>query len=178
MASTTASRRYAKGLIQLAVETNRLAAVLSDMQFISETFKAVPELDRILASPVINDEKKKSIIDEVFSGVQSDLTKNLFLVLSEKKRLSLLEGVSNWFIQLYKSQQGILDILVTTAFEMESSQFDALVAAFSKSTGKKIQASIATNPQLIGGITVQYNDTVIDGSVRNKLQRITEIMHV
>lgn len=178
MASNTAARRYAKGLLQYALEHRILAEVLTDMQFVADTFFTSPELKRVLSSPVINDSRKKSVIDEVFAGVKADVVRNLFNLLSEKRRFDLLADVARVFVELYKAHVGILDITITTAFDLNQSQIDNVVSVLSKTTGKKIVATVTKDPSLLGGISVQYHDTVIDGSVRNKLQRMTDLMHV
>lgn len=178
MASVIAARRYAKGLLQLGKEAKSLDVLLADMQFIRSTFESSMSFHKMLQSPVIRDEKKLSIVLEVFKGKVSETTERLIEVLSEKSRIGLLFHISKAFETLYNVHAGILEISISTAFDLDAKQVDQLVNSMAKSTGKKIKASVIADKKLIGGVSIKYNDTVIDGSVRNKLEQMTSLLHV
>lgn len=176
--STTAAKRYAKGLHQLVIERDEVDSLLTDMQMIRSTMDGAPSLRKVLVSPVIRDEKKKEIIIEVFSGKITDLTIKLIDILSEKSRLGLLYGISAAFESLYNAHAGILEITINTAFELNSDQIKQIVQVIETSTGKIIKHSVKVDKNLIGGVTIKYGDTVIDGSVKNKLEQLTELLQV
>lgn len=178
MASVTAANRYAKGMLQLAIESGKLDRILADMQLIRTTIEATSEVQRVLNSPVVSDEKKKVIVSEIFGNHVSESTARLLDILSSKSRFGLLYSISKAFEALYNQHAGIMEITISTAFDLDQKQIDAIVASISKSTGKKIQYSVKTDKSLIGGVAIKYNDTVIDGSVKNKLEQLTGIMQV
>jgi F-type H+-transporting ATPase subunit delta len=73
---------------------------------------------------------------------------------------------------------GILEIKIITAFDLDKTQLDKIVKAISTSTGKIIKHTVQVDKNLIGGLAIKYGDTVIDGSVRNKLEQLTGLLHV
>jgi F-type H+-transporting ATPase subunit delta len=176
--SSTAAKRYAKGLLQLVIERNEVDSLLTDMQMIRSTMDGSPSLRKILVSPVIRDEKKKGIILEVFSRNISELTTKLIDILADKSRLGLLYGITIAFETLYNDYAGILEITINTAFELNSDQIKQIVQAIETSTGKIIKHTVKVNRNLIGGVTIKYGDTVVDGSVKNKLEQLSELLQV
>jgi F-type H+-transporting ATPase subunit delta len=176
--SITASKRYAKGLLQLVIERNEVDSMLRDMQMIRSTLESSPNLRKALVSPVIRDEKKRDIIIEVFGGKITDLTAKLIDILSDKSRLGLLYSITTSFEKLYNIHAGILEISINTAFELDSNQINQIVKVIGTSTGKEIKHTVKLDKDLIGGVAIKYGDTVVDGSVKNKLEQLTELLQV
>ncbi|MCC5926311.1 MAG: ATP synthase F1 subunit delta [Bacteroidetes bacterium] len=174
MTSGIAAKRYAKGLLQLAIEQNTVNEQLKDMQFIRSTFKDSKGLQIALSSPVIKDSKKQEIVEQIFSAHVSALTNRLIEVMSRKGRLDLLNATTVNFENLHNEYAGILEVTLTTAFELEKSQVDSVIAEFSKVVGLKIKSNVIVDKSLIGGLTLKYRDTVVDGSVRNKLEQLSQ----
>jgi len=81
MISGIASRRYAKGLLQLAIDNDTLKEQLADMQLITSVFNGSRELQLALVSPVIKDSKKKTIVSEIFAKKVSETTNRLIDIL-------------------------------------------------------------------------------------------------
>ncbi|HAC15507.1 MAG TPA: hypothetical protein DCE78_06125 [Bacteroidetes bacterium] len=178
MSSTTAAKRYAKGLLQVGVESKQLDRILSDMLFIKSAMESEPKLDKVLNSPIVNDSKKKAILTELITGSVSETTIRLVDILAEKQRFGLLKRISTSFEKLYNVHAGILEIKIMTAFDLDKTQLDQIVKAISTSTGKTIKHTVQVDKNLIGGLAIKYGDTVIDGSVRNKLEQLTGLLHV
>lgn len=176
MVSTTASRRYAKGLLQIAIETNQLDAILSDMQFIRATFEQNRALQNAMVSPIVKDDVKKSIISEIFGSGVSDTTTKLIVLLSSKSRLDLLSNIAVIFEKIYNVHAGIIDITITSAYDLDKKQINAVTDIFSQSLGLIVKPTIKTDKRLIGGLTVKYHDTVVDGSVKNKLEQLSNTL--
>lgn len=178
MSSVTAAKRYANGLLQVSLETGKLEAIRSDMQYIRDAVNSEPMLLRILKSPIVSEDKKNSIIQEVLKGKVTDTTLKLVDILAKKNRFGLLYTVATSFQDVYNQHKGILEITISTAYELEEKQVQSMVKAMEKTTGKTIQHTIKTDKTLIGGVAIKYGDTVIDGSVRNKLERLTDLLQV
>src|SRR5690554_7974430 len=100
MASSTAAKRYAKGLLQVGIETKQLDQILSDMLFIKSAMDSEPMLDKVLNSPIVNDAKTKAIITQLISGSVSETTIRLVDILAENQRFGLLKWISTSFITL------------------------------------------------------------------------------
>lgn len=178
MSSVTAAKRYANGLLQVGLESGQLEAMRSDMQYIRDAVESEPMLQKILKSPIVKEDKKNAIVQEVLKGKVTDVTLKLVDILAIKNRFGLLYLVAKSFQEVYNQHAGILEITISTAYELEKKQVESMVKAMEKATGKSIHYTIKTDRSLIGGVAIKYGDTVIDGSVRNKLERLTDLLQV
>lgn len=167
-----AARRYAKALLQSALEQNMLGVVKEDIQFINETLEDSNELKVFLKSPIIKSEDKQKALSSIFKKHISKETMSLLQLLSEKRRENLLKDICAGFIQLYNEHQGIIRVEVVSAYELDSRQKKALEEELVEKTGKKIQMDVTVNNNLIGGLIVKIGDTVIDGSVKHKIRML------
>lgn len=169
-----AAGRYASALLNIALEKDSLKSVYEDMLFLQETIGNSRDLQLFLKSPLIKKAVKINALDEIFGNKISDLTKNLLHLLSDKSREKLLYDITRAFVVLHKAHHGIIDIDVESAFELDKSQIDDLKAKLEKSTGKTVEMNVSVNEELIGGLKVRIDDTVIDGSVKHKLSQLKE----
>ncbi len=167
----TIVRPYAVAAFRLAKEKKALtkwsemlsfaAAVAADEQmkaFIDDPKVTAAELEKMFLT--ICDKK----LDE--SGV------NLIKLLGEYGRLALLPEVALAFEELKAEDEGVLEAEITAAAKPTDSAIKALVKRLEGKFGKKIEASVKVDPELIGGIKIVIGDTVIDASVRGQLQEL------
>lgn len=169
-----AAGRYASALLKTALEKDILDTVYGDMLLLQETIDNSRDLQFFLKSPLIKKAVKISAMDEIFGDKISDLTKNLLHLLSEKSREKLLHDITRAFVALHKAHHGIIDIDVESAFELNEDQVDELKSKLEKSTGKTVDLHVSVNEELMGGLKVRIDDTVIDGSVKHKLSQLKE----
>lgn len=167
-----AARRYAKALLQSALEQDILDDVEKDIQFILNTVQDSRELVVFLKSPIIKTEDKQDVLSKIFDEHITGETKGLLRLLSEKNREGLLEDICKGFVNLYNQHKGIIQVEVTTAYELSSSQTDDLRKALASSTGKKVEMNVTVDSDIIGGIIVRIDDTVTDGSVKHKIRKL------
>jgi F-type H+-transporting ATPase subunit delta len=177
MLSSKASRRYATALLKQSVEENNLDETVADVEMIDKTFSGSKELELVLGNPVIKKDKKLAILSELFKSAVGKLTWRFILMLSDKDRLALLPGIVSDFSRQYNLHAGILDIQVSSAYELDDKQKRNLVSALEDSTGKKIKPTYIQNPDLRGGLVVRIGDTVIDGSVKHKLEQLQNTLY-
>jgi F-type H+-transporting ATPase subunit delta len=150
-----------KALTQWSEMLNFAAAVASDEQmkiYIDDPKVTKDELEKMVLS--VCDKK----LDE--SGV------NLIKVLGEYGRLALLPEVAKAFEELKAEDEGVLEAEITAAAKPSETAIKALVQRLEAKFGKKIEASVKIDPELIGGIKIVIGDTVIDASVRGQLQEL------
>ncbi len=176
MASLTASRRYAKAVLQLADEGKQADRILSDMQGVRSTIEASSELRALLTSPIVKPDVKITILKEVFKA-SSELVIRLIDLLGERQRLNLLPLIAKNYESQYNDANGIADVVLTSATALDSDQNKAVQKAMELKTGKKIRIQSKVDASLIGGITVQMGDTMYDGSVRHSLEKLEMLLH-
>ena len=169
MSEIRAGSRYATAILGVAMETNSLDAVYRDFQSLEKILAGSPEFRVFLKSPVVNTEKKKKVLGEIFKGTVSELTLKFILFLSSKGREGLLPEIVRQFYRLRDDRLGILDVKARTAVPMTKAQEEELIGKLEKATKKKIRLNTLIDAALKGGFTVQHEDTVWDASVRRQL---------
>ncbi len=169
-----AAGRYARAILDIAVETDSLEKEKQDMQFINHTIESSRDLKLFLQSPLIKKAVKINVLKEIFEGKVQQSTMNLMILLAEKSREKLLLDITKAFMSLYKKHHGIIDVDVETAFELDQNQKEKLVQVLESATGKKVQMEIQLREELMGGLTVRIDDTIINGSVKYKLSQLKE----
>jgi len=167
-----AARRYAKALLQSALELDKLGKVKNDIRFIYETVEDSNDLRVFLKSPIIKSEDKLKALSSIFGKHISKETMDLLRLLSEKRRENLLKDICTGFLQLYNEHQGIIQVDVVSAFELDTKQKKVLEDELVEKTGKKVEMDVTVNSNLIGGLVVKIGDTVIDGSVKHKIRML------
>lgn len=177
MMSSKAARRYASALLGFAIETQKLKTVLKDIEFIRETVEQSKELSIFLKSPVIRDDKKKNVLSEIFKKQVSNETWKFFELLSEKSRLELLPSITNAFIEAYNIHAGIIEVEVLYAEVPDEKQLSNITTALEAKTGKSVKLITSLKNDLIGGLVIKLDDTVVDGSVKNKLQQLENMFY-
>jgi F-type H+-transporting ATPase subunit delta len=169
-----AARRYASALLVTAIEQDILEEVKDDMLLIKQTVSDSSELRLFLRSPIIKKEFKKAALDEIFENKIQKLTSDLISILSQKGRENILMGITQSFGELYNGHHNIIEVDVRTAFELNKDQKSSLHKELESVTGKTVLMHIEKNEDLIGGLTVRIDDTVIDGSAKYKLNQLKE----
>lgn len=172
MIVTKVAKRYASALFQEAKSRDVLDAVAGDVRSIRETVSGSRDLFLFLKSQIISRDLKKQALSDLFDEDLNDVTRQFLKLILEKRREGHLYGIVNAFEQIYKKEQGIVDVEVFIVQKPDTNQSDRLLKALENRTGKKVNLIFNEDPALKGGITVRLNDTVIDGSVKHKLQQL------
>jgi len=174
MPITKAARRYATALLELAKERDELESILEDMEFIYNTLEDSRELVVFLKSPIIKFDDKISVLDELFSSEIQEATKLFMKLLAKKERVNLLDQISEAFIEKYKQLAGIITIEVYVAHELSEEQRNELHKTLEEKTQKTVELNITQDESLKGGMAIRIDDTVIDGTVKHKLEELEE----
>jgi F-type H+-transporting ATPase subunit delta len=139
-----------------------------------------------LASAVANDEQMRTYINDpkvVSSDLEAAFLKvmgdklnengqNLIKILVEYGRLSILPAITTAFEELKAADEGTLDAQIIAAAKPSAAETKDLVKRLEAKFGKKIEASVSVDPEIIGGIKIIVGDTVIDASVKGQLQNL------
>ncbi len=176
MANIRIAKRYAKALIEIAEEMDKLDKITKDVQFIDSLIKDSRELQLFLKSPIIKEEKKKEVLKEIFSDSRVDpITLKFILLLVEKKREDLLHDIVKTYRQLYDEKMGIVTAEITTAVEISGSEKKKIEKKILELTGaNEVNPIYKIDPSIIGGVIIRIGDTVYDASIRRKIQLLRE----
>ena len=166
--------RYAKALLDLAVERSQLEAAYADMGYLNRVLKASPDLVNMLRSPVVPGDKKQSVIDAITKGSIGELTAAFTRLLVTKSRESVLPEIITAFIKQYKAYKGIHIVKLTTAMPVSDAVKNAIVAQVKKTSKlETIELEEKIDPSIIGGFVLQAGDQLIDASISYDLKAIS-----
>ena len=167
--------RYAKSIIGLAIETNQLEKVYTDMLWLQSVCKTNRDFVNVLRSPIINAETKKKIIGAVMGERVSDLTTKFMTLLFTKGREIFLPEIISAFIQSYKQHKDIKTIRLTTATPVGDNIKQAIITQVKKSAGfKNVELEEQADPDVIGGFVLQIGDQLIDASIAYDLREVAK----
>lgn len=165
-----AAKRYAKAILNYALEQQKEAQVHDDMVLIATTIKESADLQVLLGSPVIKSDVKKAGLIAVFGSKVSDLSVSLINLLIDNKRLAILEDVAKQYSLIYDELKGIEVAEVTTATPLTDALNKKVLAKVKELTDKEATLKNVVNPEILGGFILRIGDVQYDASIANKLQ--------
>lgn len=172
MSKDAVAKRYATALFELTKEQNQLEQVEIELRAIKKAMKENPELISLLKSPKFSAEKKKGIINEIFSSATT-LVVNTIMLLSDRHRVNEITDVVDEYIELANVNRGIAEATVYSTRPLTANESAAISSAFAQKVGRvslNIENIIDTN--LLGGVKVRIGNKIFDGSLRGKLDRL------
>ncbi len=172
MSEKTIAYRYAKPLMELALEKSLVDDVNRDMELLRKTCEENDQLRAILRNPIIRGYKKLSILRALFQNRVNQATMSMFEILAKHSREEILYEISQGFTTLYNEYKGIQEVTLTTTVAISESLKAELTAKLAQQLNKTIILQEKVNPELIGGFILEIGNSQIDNSVRAGLQRL------
>jgi F-type H+-transporting ATPase subunit delta len=166
--------RYAKSLLDIAVEKNSVEAVLQDMQLLNRICDSSREFAVMLSSPVIHGDKKLAVINEVLKGHNiNELTYAFMKLLVTKGREANMAEVAAAFITQYNTLRNIKIVKLTTAVPMPAALKESITNKVASLMPKDtVNLTTSVDEQLIGGFVLEMDDKLFDASVRKSLNEV------
>ncbi|MAT55733.1 MAG: ATP synthase F1 subunit delta [Bacteroidetes bacterium] len=173
MSAQRIASRYARSLIEVAQEKGKLERVLEDIKAFDALSK-VRDFYLLLKSPVIKADKKKKILEAILGGKFDDLTMQFINILLRKGREAYLSEIANEFIQEYKRLKNITTVKVTSAVKLDEKALNLIRQKLAESAISKGEIELVTkvNPNLIGGLLIEFDGKQYDSSVARKLNEL------
>ena len=173
---STLARPYAKAAFEYALEQGKTAewsTMLSQAAAVSEQEKVA----ELLSSPAETAAHLAAVFCELNGDTLDEGGRNFVSILAQNKRLPLLPQISEQFDTLLAQQQQIVEVELTSAFDLDDTQRDEIASKLKQSLSKNINITTTIDQDLIGGVIIRAGDLVIDGSVRGKLAKLAEAMN-
>lgn len=178
MSETRAALRYAKAVMELSLEKQKVQVIEGDMRSVLAVLEENKSLVDVLTSPVLKTTDKLSVLKEIFSSADS-LTIELFGLLGENKRVGLLAEVANQFVRLYEKMQGQDVAQVTTAVPLTPELEVKILNQLKQITGKEVTLVNQVEPSLIGGFILRVGDLEYNASVSGTLANLKrDLIHI
>lgn len=174
MIEGTLARRYTKALFQLAREAGREEAVGQELeQFYSAYSRS--DLQPVLTNPAFGVDTRKKILTQVTRAQDlSDLMVKFLSLLLERARLGYLTGIVNCYRRLLNEVKGRVDAKVVSASALDPALAERVRAELHGLSGKEVVLQQEVDPSLLGGLLVELQGKVYDGSVRTQLENMKQ----
>jgi F-type H+-transporting ATPase subunit delta len=169
----TIARPYANAVFDVAKRKNAIDA-WSRQLAVTASVAADPAVNEVIESPAVTSVQKANTIARVCGDDLSSEGKQFLQVLAANKRLHLLAEISAQFDALRAREEATLEVEVISAYALNDIEQQRLVEALSRRFAKEIQLTSRVDESLLGGAIIRAGDTVIDGSVRGKLNKLGE----
>jgi F-type H+-transporting ATPase subunit delta len=171
MLQVGAGRRYAEAAFQLAERDGKVDAWQRDLALAAGLARD-QRVARAVDSPAVPFGDRRRAVEQMLGDQVSPQARNLVLLLAKRGRFAILPEVSAEYDALVRESRGIVAATVTTPAPLSAQELAQVTAKVEQLAGTKAELTLATDPTLLGGLTIRIGDRLIDASVRGRLQRL------
>lgn len=164
--------RYAKAILNLAKESGNETLVNDNMKLIVETIAGSSDLETMLKSPVIKAADKRKVLVALFGDKIDNISKGLFNLLEENKRMVMLEPIAKQYSIIYDYHKSMQVAKVTTAVALTKELEDKIQAKIVELTGNSASIENIVNPNILGGFILRVGDVQYDASISNQFNEL------
>jgi F-type H+-transporting ATPase subunit delta len=165
---------YAQGIFDIAKAEGSVDKVENELFQFSQVFEGNEQLREKLTDQSLPVEKRQAIVEDLLDQKASPLTVNLISFLVGAGRARELPEIVNRLVERAAAERQREVAEVRTAIMLDEEQRRRLTAALEKATGKQIELKVIQDPSVLGGVVARVGDTVIDGTVRRRLDQLRE----
>ena len=175
--STETSERYSRALFEVSKEGEELEKIEADIKKFQSLHDSSVELKNFIENPTNTIEVQNKILNLLSEKLYfSKNLKNFFLLLIKKRRIFFVKKILDSFLRLCSKKRGEIKAELISAKELTDNEINSIKEELSKNFSSKIKLNYKNDPSLIGGLIVQVGSTMVDTSIKNKLQQIENRM--
>ena len=172
MASEEVVRGYAEALFRIVQAEGELDRVEDELFRFGKLLDSEHELKQALSDQNIDRAQRVKVLDDLLADKVSPHTLSLLTFVVEQGRARQLPQILDQLTELAAEARQSVVAEVRTAVPLDDGQRRQMAEALSQATGKKVEVKALVDPTLIGGVVAKVGDTVIDGSVRRRLEQL------
>ena len=171
--SITSAERYSLALFELSEENNLLSEIENQSSSVLNLIKKSEDFSSLIKDPTTNQEDLSKVINKIAENNKfENLFKNFLNFLIQKRRFFFIERILKSFIEICSRKRGELKAELKSAKELSSNEITKITEELTKNFNSKIKLNYKHDESLIGGLVVQVGSTMVDTSIKNKLQQI------
>ena len=175
--TSEAARRYATALFDMAKESDTLAEIQTSFEGFAKTISDSEDLSRLIASPLFAREDKAKALKEIAQKADlPDLLTRFLGVVATNGRASDIPATQAAFDTLYAKERGVQRAVARTAKPMDEAQRARIEGIIAKAAGGEVELTTEVDADLVGGIQLRIGSTLIDASLKAKLERLNTAM--
>jgi F-type H+-transporting ATPase subunit delta len=163
---------YARALFSVAAAEGSISEVEDELFRFSRLLEANDELRSTLTDPQIQVSRRQQIVEDILGGKANPITVSLVSMVVGTGRSGDLSAIIAELVRLSAAEANKEVAEVRSAIELTADQRERLAVALGQATGKQVEIKVIVDPSVLGGIVAQVGDTVIDGSVRTRLEQL------
>lgn len=172
----TAARRYADATFGVALAADALDRWRDDLALAAGTL-ALPEVAPLVDNPAVPLAKRQALVAELLGTRLSAPALRLVARLVERGRVGILPRVADEYVRLLNTHRGVVMAVVTSAVPLTERETAAIRDRVAAAAGAAVELRAEVDPSLIGGLTVQVRDRLLDASIRGRLERLRTQLH-
>ena len=165
------ARTYARALFDTAKEHGKLDEIREELDSFVATIREVPELQNLIRNPELDPPAKAEALAAVLQGAD-EILRNFARLVAQKGRAPMLEEIAREYGVLVAAEEHILNVELTTAFELSDGEANAIIEQIEEASGQRVEAERTVDPDLIGGVVLKVGSLEVDSSVRGRLERL------
>ena len=171
-----AAVNYGQALYDLAKEEGLDAAILQQLEVLTDSFAQEPDFLRLLAAPNLSKTERCGILDSSFQGKVEPYLLNFMKILTEKGYIRQFPDCCKAYRRAYNTDHGIVCVRAVSAVALTDEQKQKLTAKLETITGKTIALENRLDPAVLGGIRLDYDGVQVDGTVKSRLDSIGKLL--
>ena len=169
------SARYAKALLDLAIEEGVVDEAAADIKGMSGALRDNPDFRRFLASPLIDMENKLAPVEKLMAGA-SAIGRKFVLLLVRKGRISIIDEIAYDYGRMAEEVLGRGTARLETASPLNEEQVETIKRQLERITNKKIKVDTVINKGLLSGVRARVGDRIFDGSLLTKIEGMRKVL--
>ena len=167
--------RYAQALFDIGVETGKLKTIVDEISSFADAYVSSPELRAAVGNPLISLSNRDGLLRELSNRMGlGDVSRSTIRLLASRNRLMALPAIARTLRRMNDDKDGVVRAVVVSAKVLSESYAQRLRGALEQMTGKRVLLTREVDPSLIAGVVTRVGDTVIDGSLRARLNELRD----
>ncbi len=175
--SNTSAQRYSLALYELSKESNSLDIIETHSSAILALVNSSKDFNYLIKDPTVNQDDLIAIITKISETYNvNGLLKNFMIFLVKKKRFFYVEKILKSFIETCSEKRGEIKAEIHSSKKLSNDEIDKITDNLAKNFSSKMKLNYKYDKSLIGGLIVKIGSTMVDTSIKNKLQQIENRM--
>ena len=171
------SKRYARAFFDIAREQNKIEEYYQELSQFDSVISQNKSLKEFLANPIFEQASKKGVVEALIGKMGlTGMTASFLRVLVDKKRIDILNDIVVCYRQLMDEALKKVRVNVKTAFPLSEEMKSFISSNLEKAMGRKVNMTVEEDASLLGGVVIRVGDTLYDGSIKNQLNNMRNLL--
>ena len=162
---------YARSLFEVAREQGKLDVLREQLAQLADALRENRELGVFFFSPYFSTKEKQAALEKLLDGADPVLL-NFLSLLIENHRMPVIFHIRRQYERLWDEENKTLPVEITSAIELDSATTESLGKTIGERAGRKVQLASRVDPDILGGIILRVGNSILDASIRNRLEQL------